>query len=310
MQTRKPVLALTVALLVAAGGVGSAYANQTAPDVRGGTQSHAPSRIDDTSGDPLIAAAGDIACRPGVSRTSSACHYSETAKMLASADQVLTLGDNQYESGTSTEYAGAFAKTWGLYKAKIQPAPGNHEYKTSGASGYFKYFAVPSYYSYNLGAWHLVSLNSNVSMAEGSAQNNWLEKDLAANTAKCTLTYFHHPRYTAGNYSPGVSSVKPLWTDMLADRVDVTLAGHDHQYQRFASMNGSGGISSTGVRQFVVGTGGKSHYPIQNAYMTGLQKYNTTSFGVLRMVLHAGSYDWEFAADDGTVKDAGTAACV
>ena len=317
MRSRYPVLALTVGLMVAAGGVGSAYAQQPSADAPGGagSSSAAPRLIDDTSGDPLIAGAGDIACPGGSSITPTGCHHRATASLLAGADKVLTMGDNQYEDGALRDYVAAYDPTWGQHKSITAPVPGNHEYHQSGAAGYFDYFGTRAgprgkgYYSYNLRAWHLVALNSSVPMREGSPQNNWLEQDLAANRAACTLTYFHHPRYSAGKYAPGIPSVKPLWTDMLADRVDVTLAGHDHQYQRWTAMGNAGTASAAGVRQFIVGTGGRSHYGITTS-PAGLQKAHSTSFGVLRMVLHAGSYDWEFAAEDGTVKDSGTARCV
>jgi hypothetical protein len=258
--------------------------------------------------DPVIAAAGDIACAPSSSKTSSRCHQAETAKLLSTATKVLTLGDNQYQSGTAYEYASSYDSTWGVRKSVTAPVPGNHDYYTSGASGYFGYFGVQPYYSYNLGAWHLVALNSNLSVAEGSTQNNWLESDLAANTAKCTLTYFHHPRYTAGKYSPGITTMKPLWVDMLADRVDLTLSGHDHNYQRWAPMNNYGGTAYAGVRQFIVGTGGASHYGLTTR-PTGLQASSDSTFGVLRLTLHPTSYDWAYVTEAGATIDSGTAPC-
>lgn len=260
--------------------------------------------------DPVIAAAGDIACTPAAPTTSSTCHDGATAHLLSSATRVLTLGDNQYENGTLSHFqsAGGYQGSWGAYKGTTSPVPGNHEYHTSGAAGYFDYFGVQPYYSYDVGAWHLVALNSSIPVAEGSPQNTWLERDLAASPAKCSLTYFHHPRYSAGKYAPGIGTMKALWVDMLAARVDVTLAGHDHQYQRWAPMNNAGGLLTTGVRQFVVGTGGKSHYPM-SSNPAGLQASNATTFGVLRLTLHATSYDWAYVTETGQTLDSGSTSC-
>jgi hypothetical protein len=256
--------------------------------------------------DPTIAAAGDIACQPGSSVTSTRCHHAKTANLLSAVDRVLTLGDNQYEAGALSHYQQAYDPTWGVRKAVTSPVPGNHEYKTAGAAGYYDYFGAQAgergkgYYSYNLGAWHLVALNSNIAMREGSTQNTWLEKDLAANPTACSLTYFHYPRYTAGAYAPGYTKVEPLWTDMIAAHVDVTMAGHDHNYQRWAPQSG--------VRQFVVGTGGKSHYALATK-PAELQASNASTFGVLKLTLHPTSYTWAYVTDAGNTLDTGTASC-
>ena len=261
-------------------------------------------------GSPVIAAAGDIACKPGVPRRAATCHHANVANLLAGADRVLPLGDIQYESGTAAQFAGSYDLSWGAYKSVTSPIPGNHEYKTPGAAGYYSYFNnPPAYYSYDLGDWHLIALNSQVPTAEGSAQNNWLENDLAANPAQCTLAYMHFPRYTAGEYAPGFTKVKPLWVDLLKARADVVLAGHDHSYQRWAQMNNAGAASATGIRSFVVGTGGKSHYPLTVANPL-LQASDVQNFGVLRMTLEPGSYGWQFVGESEQILDSGTAACV
>jgi hypothetical protein len=181
-------------------------------------------------------AAGDIAC-PRLNPGTSSCHHGATSDLLVAAqpDAVLTLGDNQYECGELANYQSYYDPTWGRMKAVTRPVPGNHDYKTTdpcvgytpGAPGYYTYFgdaASPTepgctvnckgYYSYDLGAWHIIALNSNcaiVSCSAGSPQEQWLRQDLAANDASCTLAYAHHPRFSSGNYRPGISAVRPLF---------------------------------------------------------------------------------------------------
>jgi hypothetical protein len=276
---------------------------------------------------PLVAAAGDIACPPDEPRTARACQHARTARLLAGADRVLALGDNQYDSGSLRGFRQSYGITWGKHKSVTAPVPGNHEYRTADAQGYFSYFGARAgsvgkgYYSFNLGSWHLIALNSGgtakgnagsdnvVATAEGSAQNNWLERDLARNSRRCTLAYWHHPFYSAGKYRGGYQYIAgPLWSDLVSARADVVLNGHDHNYQRWAKM-GNSGRSPNGIREFVVGTGGRNHYGI-TATPAGLQYSRGDRFGVLRLRLHAGSYRWSFVAGNGDVLDSGSARCV
>jgi hypothetical protein len=269
------------------------------------------------SGDPVFAGAGDIA------NCSSLAGAEATAKLLdAIPGTVYTLGDNAYGSGTATEFANCYDPTWGRHKARTRPAAGNHEYRTSGASGYFGYFgsaAGPTpqngYYSYDLGQWHVVVLNTNdqcsyVSCAAGSAQAKWLQADLAAHPAQCTLAYFHHPLFTSGNYSPGFSAVKPLWDVLYSGGAEVVLNGHDHIYERFAPKTPSGAKNQeSGIREFVVGTGGAEHYGI-NTVQPYSEVRNTGTFGVLKLTLHPTSYDWQFVPEAGkTFTDSGSTSC-
>ena len=210
-------------------------------------------------------------------------------------------------------------------KSITRPVPGNHEYNngsgtdcdpTGNAAGYYGYFGAAAgdptkgYYSYNVGGWHLIALNSNCSNVGGcganSAQVQWLRQDLAANPAKCTLAYWHHPLFTSGEYSPGITSVRPLFQALYDYDADVVLNGHDHNYERFAPQTANGVSDTTrGVRQFIVGTGGKSLYspqtPIANSDVR-----NNSAYGVLKLTLHQISYEWEFVPAAGSsFSDAG-----
>jgi hypothetical protein len=267
-------------------------------------------------GDPTIAAAGDIACdssTPGA----TTCHQAATADLLAAGDftAILPLGDDQYPSGALADFNAYYDPTWGRVKAKTYPTPGNHEYQTSGAAGYFSYFgdrAGPTgrgYYSFNVGSWHLISLNSEISAAAGSAQETWLKADLAANPQRCTLAYWHKPLFSSGPHGNN-ASVKPLWDVLYAADAEVVLVGHDHDYERFAPQTPSGAADATrGIREFVVGTGGKEHYSISSTKPNS-QVHNTDTFGVLRLTLHPDSYDWKFLPEAGkTFTDSGTGSC-
>jgi len=272
--------------------------------------------------DPVLAAVGDIACAAGQS--------GKPCKQLASADlassrhpaAVAVLGDSQYESAALTEYygPGAYNETWGRFGPIVRPAPGNHEYAaSSSAVGYFAYFgssAHGGYYSYDLGAWHVISLNSDcndsgcrdsLAGTTSSAQVGWLQADLAAHPGQCILAYWHHPRFSSGwvGNSPGVA---PFWNALYAARADVVLNGHDHMYERFAPQDPSQHAVSDGIREFVAGTGGESLFPM-GALQPNMQAADNGDFGVLFLTLHAGSYDWAFRSIGGTLLDAGSAAC-
>ena len=182
-----------------------------------------------------------------------------TAKLLEGIEgTVLTLGDNAYASGTAEEFAECYDPTWGRAKTRTNPVPGNPDYRTEGAQGYFDYFEEKAgdpgegYYSYNLGEWHVVALNSNCEdiggCSVGSPQVRWLKADLAANEDKaCTLAYFHHPLFSSGLHRPGVPELKPLWDVLYAADADVVLSSHDHNYQRFAPQDPDGGRTRSEV---------------------------------------------------------------
>ena len=279
-----------------------------------------PSPTPDPSGDPVIAAAGDIACAPGANVTSGACQQEATSNLLSDATAVLTLGDNQYESGALSAYQESFDATWGRYKAFMRPTPGNHEYGTSGAAGYFSYFGSVAgepgkgWYSYDIDGWHLIALNTSnacrsVSCGAGSAQEQWLEQDLAAHANQCTLAYWHHPRFSSGPHG-SLTSYGAFWQNLYAAGADVVLNGHDHDYERFAPQDPAGKLDTgQGIREFVVGTGGKSHYGISSA-IANSQAHDSNTFGVLELTLHPTSYDWRFIPSaGGNFTDSGTERC-
>ena len=261
-------------------------------------------------GDPVVVAAGDIVCGP-TSPSEAACRDEDTAALVRQLDPaaVLALGDLQYESGALADFRTRYDSTWGTFLDRTRPVPGNHEYGTTGASGYFDYFGDRAgvrgegWYSFDVGAWHVVALNSNcavVGCGPGSRQEQWLRADLAASRRACTLAYWHHPAWTSSDRGPS-AEVLPLVSALGQARADVLLVGHHHFYERFAPRNG--------LRQFIVGTGGKDlHAPTTRA--EGSEVIDSTSFGVLELTLRASSYDWRFRSVAGSsFTDTGTASC-
>ena len=242
-----------------------------------------------------------------------------TAKLLDGiSGTVFTLGDNVYNSGTSAEFANCYNPTWGRHKARTKPAVGNHEYLTSGASGYFNYFGAAAgdpkkgYYSYDRGDWHVIVLNSNCSQvpcAAGSAQDTWLRADLSAHPNKCTLAYFHAPLYSSGQHGNS-TYVRPFWEALYKANADVVLSGHDHDYERFAPQNPYGAFDSArGIGEFVVGTGGTYLRPF-GTIKPNSQSRNASAHGVLKLTLNSSGYAWKFVPVAGkTFTDSGTASC-
>ena len=254
--------------------------------------------------DPVVVAAGDIAEVGGHQRLTS-----DRVREL-DPDRVLVLGDNQYRSGTLAEYRSLYAPTWGRFKARTRPVPGNHEYQTPRAAGYFHYFgnlARPqgrSYYSFDLGGWHLIALDSSLDHGPGSAQERWLRADLVATAKGCILAYWHVPRFSSGAHQGNWGSVGTLWNDLFAARADVVLSGHEHSYERFARQTPWAKASRQGIRQFVVGTGGADLLGFA-APKPNSQRRLASAHGVLELVLHPASYQWRFISEDRTVLDKG-----
>jgi acid phosphatase type 7 len=311
--------AASVALLAAAAlaaGCGGEAGTGAAPRTAGpGATRSTPARV---SG-PTLVAAGDVACAPGQPRTRAACHQLDTAALIARLDPevVASLGDLQYEAGSRANFEGSFERTWGRFRERMRPAVGNHEYGIPGAAGYFAYFggragrAGEGWYSYDLGSWHVVVLNSNcdvVGCGPGSPQQRWLRADLASHPARCTLAYWHHPRFSSGLHGSD-AAVAPLWRTLARGGADVALAGHDHDYERFAPQDADGRLDRRrGIVQFVVGTGGKSHYPVLLARRNS--RAHASVFGVLALTLGRGAYRWRFVAEPGVgFADRGAARC-
>ena len=245
--------------------------------------------LPDSGEDPVLVGSGDIAhCRSDGDEI--------TASMLDNIPgTVFTTGDNVYRDGTPEEFANCYDPTWGRHKDRTYPSPGNHDYHTADAAGYFEYFGSRAgepgegYYSYDLGTWHIISLNSNISVEAGSPQDEWLRADLAAHPAACTLAYWHHPRFSSGTVHGSDEDMEPLWQALYEYGADVVLVGHEHNYERFAPQDPQGNADpERGIRQFVIGSGGRSHYtfgpPIANSEVR-----NSDTNGFLKITLHDGS---------------------
>jgi acid phosphatase type 7 len=315
-------LALLGALALVACGGGSSAARAgagtaTAPAGDGGTGGTArpAARV---SG-PTLVAVGDVACAPGQPRQRFACHQADTAALAAGLhpDAVALLGDLQYETGALADFRGSFDRTWGRFGARLHPALGNHEYGTPGAAGYFATFGARAgrpgegWYSWNLGGWHLIALNANceqVGCGAGSPQVRWLRADLAQHPTRCTLAYWHQPRFSSGLHG-NARDVAALWRTLERAGADVVLSGHDHDYERFAPQDADGRSDPRhGIAELVVGTGGRSLYP--TLFARANSRARASVFGVLRLTLGDGRYAWRFVAERGTrFRDAGTARC-
>jgi acid phosphatase type 7 len=306
-------------------------------------------------GDPaVLAGAGDIArCYPGADVTQFSPPTAQnpamqTARLLEALPNatVMAVGDNAYEFGSPADYAGCYQPTWGRFRNRTRPATGNHEYLTPAAAGYFAYFgsrgAPPlGYYSYELGSWHVVVLNSTTQVyscwppeltefppgfpvlpipanpgpaagracAGDVAQQAWLVADLAAHrSATCTIAYFHHPRFSSGMHGNQYQMQK-IWDILYANRVDLVVSGHDHMYERFAPQDPDGNAEpALGIRQFTVGTGGAEFYQVASRQPNSEVVINNVH-GVLVLALDKGRYAWTFEGVDHAVADAGSGSC-
>jgi hypothetical protein len=260
----------------------------------------------------VIIAAGDIA-------SCSSPGDEQTAALLDRINGVvITLGDNVYESGTLDEFNNCYAPTWGRQKERTFPSVGNHEYKTAGAMGYFSYFGAAAgepqkgYYSYDIGEWHIIAINANCSeiggCGESSPQVEWLRTDLAANPTLCTMAYWHQPLFSSGAHGND-TDLRTIWQVLYESGAELILNGHDHDYERFAPQTHDGVAAVNGIREFVVGTGGKDlrsiGSPIDNS-----EVQNDDTWGVLKLTLHSSNYDWQFIPVAGkTFTDFGSGAC-
>jgi acid phosphatase type 7 len=267
------------------------------------------------TGDPVLVGAGDIADCPDYSGAEA------TAKLLdAIPGEVFTAGDDAYPSGTAQQFRDCYGPTWGRHKNRTRPSPGNHEFHSGGATPYFDYFGAnagdPSkgYYSYNIGTWHVVVLNSECAEVKGcqagSTEEVWLRQDLQSHPSTCTLAYWHKPLFSSGAKHGNDPEVKPFWDDLYAAHAAIVINGHDHDYERFALQDPDGKPDATrGIREFVVGTGGKSHRPFAKS-LPSSEVRDWTAYGVLKLTLHAKSYDWEFLPEAGkSFHDSGSGTC-
>ena len=262
---------------------------------------------------PVVFVAGDIACATtdpnynGGEGTAAQCRQKHTSQLVLAPDAVFTLGDHQYPIGTLSQFNAVYDGTWGWMKSVTYPTPGDHDYGKTGGKGYFAYFGVAPYYSFDLAQWHWVSLNSEIDHARGSAQEQWLRRDLQATDKPCVGAYWSTPVFTSGKKGFNASFL-PLWEALYEARADIILAGDTHNYERFAKQTPSGAAAPDGIRQFVVGTGGRSLDGFPNPAVNS--EVRRKAFGVLKLVLQDGSYTWQFVPETvTTATDSGSAAC-
>lgn len=263
-----------------------------------------------------VAAAGDIACATPVS--APGCRAADTAKLVERLrpDLVLALGDLSYEDGSATEFAGGYAPTWGRFRSITFPVPGNHEYNTADAAGYKGWWgreAMPdgtTWHSRRVGSWLLLGLDSDCGDVGGcgpdSAQGRWLSAQLRG-APKCVIAIWHHPRRSSGPHGDN-SAVQPLWQMLANARADMVLNGHDHDYERFAPLDSQARPAKKGMREFVVGTGGKQPYPLVRS-RPGSEASVQGMPGVLELELHTLGWSWRFVTTAGRVEDSGSSAC-
>lgn len=297
---------------LSAGGSSPAGSSPEGPSAGPASTSNDPTPSPD---DPILLAAGDIAANP----PGAAGNDELTARIL---DRVVAanpgrvaiaaVGDLAYESGTAQEFAARYDPTWGRHRDLTLPVPGNHEYKTRGASGYYGYWGARAgepglgYYAQDLGAWRLYALNSEIPHDAGSPQVQWLRSDLARHPAVCVLAFTHHPRFSSGSHGSD-GGITPIWQALQDAGAEILLGGHDHNYQRFAPQTATGvRDDGRGVRQWVVGMGGIGLYrfdrPIANT-----EAWDTSGYGVLQLTLHPASYDFQYLGVDGNAyTDSGT----
>lgn len=264
---------------------------------------------------PVVVAAGDIAC-PG-----DPCDQQrETAAIVRRIDPtvVLALGDNQYTNGTLAEFEASYDPTWGEFLARTRPVPGNHEYRTDDAAGYFDYFGARASpqthgdYAFDVGRWRVVALNSAAGGAITQEQIEWVRSDLHDADRRCELAYWHHPLFSSGAIEGNdpTPDLEALWALLVDEGVDVVLNGHAHQYERFAPLDADGQLSEeTGIREFVVGTGGGTPHAFEQELVAGSSERFTDVFGVLEMELRPREYAWRFVSAEGRVLDQGAGEC-
>ncbi|HEX6974080.1 MAG TPA: metallophosphoesterase [Vicinamibacterales bacterium] len=312
MNSRKFVLSVCLPLLVVYGCGGGA--SPTAPAKPIADPISAPPAIPAPPSSPIVAdavlaGAGDIA----------RCNGVETAATAALLDRidgtVFTLGDTVYPNSTASTLAACYAPTWGRHKERTLATIGNHDYEVNRGEPYYAYFGAAAgpaglgYYSTTVGAWQIISLNSNIASGPGSAQYEWLRSELASSNATCTLAMWHHPVFSSG-VNGNSSQMRDAWRLLQQFGADIILNGHDHAYERFAPQNADGRADPRGIREFVVGTGGVSLYDRVSSQPNS-EVFENRTWGVLKLTLKSDRYAWEFVPIAGqSFTDSGTASCV
>lgn len=260
---------------------------------------------------PTVVAVGDIACATDQRVSATRCRHHETAKLARAyrPSLVLALGDLQYRAATLREFQSSYRGSWGKLKRVTRPVPGNHEYKSRGAAGYYAYFRrqrSPGYYAFDVGGWRIYALNSNCSDIDCRAQVRWLRQDMGANSRTCSAIMMHHPRYSSGEGEK--PSMRRFWRVAYRHDVDLALAGHDHHYERFGRMDADHRGARDGIESFVVGTGGKDLIPLTRKRRGSVARVDS-AFGVLALRLGAGGYAFGFTTTSGRIVDSGVRSC-
>ncbi len=300
MPLRPASCVLALGLTLAAGGCGGDSSSPSAP---GPTPSPPP------VGERVLVGAGDIG-ECGLAGAEA------TGRLLDGiAGTVFTAGDNAYYQGTAEQFRQCYDPFWGRHKGRTRPAPGNHDYESPNAQPYFDYFgelaapAAPGFYGFELGAWQVYSLNSMIPIDAASFQLQWLRRELQAVAPPCAFVIVHHPRFSSG---PNGSDrrMHDLWGLLYEAGVVVVVAGHDHDYERFAPQDPDARADNArGIRQFVVGTGGANLYRFGRV-LPNSEVRGEGAWGVIKFTLRSGSYDWEFVPVAGaTFRDSGSGTC-
>jgi hypothetical protein len=269
----------------------------------------------------VVALAGDIACEPPYETYEGHCEHAEVAALAASLepDVIAIPGDVQYRSAQMSEFQQSFDLSWGQLEIPLRPTPGNHEYKSGNAADYFDYFELqsgwrpPPWYAYDVGGWRLLAINSNcednrVDCSAGSEQEQWLRANLAAEPHRCTLAYWHHPRYSSGFHGSDPRTAS-MWRALDNADAEIVVTGHDHHYERFAPQDENGQRDETGIREFVVGTGGSANSVVREPRAPHSVYAQNRQFGVLLLKLYSDAYSWRFVALNGKTLDHGVAGC-
>jgi acid phosphatase type 7 len=263
---------------------------------------------------PLIVAVGDIACAPGGRVTKTTCRQAATARQAKRYNPryAFVLGDAQYEKGALRAFRRVYDKSWGTLRRITKPIPGNHEYGTQKAAGYFAYFrnrqpGPPGYYTFDAGTWQVYALNSNCGPIDCQREVRWLDHLMDVQPAACSMILLHHPLYSSGAHGNN-PVVRRFWRIAVRHRTDVALAGHDHDYERFRRMDADGNVARRGMASFVAGTGGKSLYQA-GPKRRGSVVFDNHRAGVLALRLGQGEYAWKFRTIDGRLVDQGVGSC-
>ena len=297
-----------LAVLVTALSLGAA-GHPTASGVRTAETAAAPRQA--RVAGPTVVAVGDIACAPGLPATPTSCRQRDTARLAAryAPRRVLALGDLQYPDGSLQQFRQSYRHSWGALKSVTTPVPGNHEYLTPRAAGYYSYFRRqrPGYYAFDVGGWRVYALNSNCAHIDCRREVGWLRRGMVTSPRRCTAVMMHHPLHSSGDGEK--AWVRRFWEVAYRHDTEIVLAGHDHHYERFRRMNAAGKVVPDGVQSFVVGTGGRSQLRLRGPRPRGSAFRNDSSFGVLALRLGRTGWAWSYTTIKGRVLDSGVGSC-